>query len=107
MPFRPRIPVVLPQEPPWPDVALSLRTSTFVVMLVHGVCGVIIFVMVTHDRCLGIIIISMLIVLIFMIIKDVIELDKAFHIYRTSQDVVELDKICHMNHSILNKPSII
>ncbi len=37
----------------------------------------------------------------FMIIKDVIELDKTFHIYRTSQDVVELDKALHMNHSVL------
>ncbi len=27
-----------------------------------------------------------------MIIENVIELDKTFHIYRTSQDVVELDK---------------
>ncbi len=31
-----------------------------------------------------------------------IQLDKAFHIYRTSQDVVQLYKAFRMNHSILN-----
>ncbi len=37
----------------------------------------------------------------FMIAEYVIELDKTFHIYRTSQNVVELDKTFHTNHPAL------
>ncbi len=33
--------------------------------------------------------------------EDVIGLDKAFHIHRTSQDAIELDRAFHMHHSIL------
>ncbi len=42
-----------------------------------------------------------------MIIKLVVKLDKAFHIYRTSQDAIKLDKAFHIHPSILNTAPIV
>ncbi len=60
-----------------------------------------IFVPVTCDGC-SVVFISMRLPCMLIVTKDVIDLDKTFHIYCTSQDVVELHKASHTNCSALD-----